>query len=425
MGKGRRLRAQRQAAREWSVTGASRQGLKWRSRLAEQRRDKKHHHSREFEEHMERLRHATAIMHSHTTDESDTFEAAWLSFARPVLRLAFSSGLDVQGVRWHVPDPGTFDTEQILGVVVDTIETDRQLDLAALSGPLYVVSPDVHVVLAAAASTLSFRETGESFAYADLPAEAGLVILPDRAPWVTFPHVRAITWNRLPRVRWGERPEQAAPSMRMKAYAHASVFHHLRVSGGQMAVTTADTLFHTGKRDLEPCFGDLDPAHADELESFIQDAAEQRRANSAFIDQADDIAGQAGEPIGEARLDTDLGIPLTMSAYFAALVRALDQEILTAEPPESQSAAARPPQRRSARTEAAVQIVRLRRITGDSGKPARKPRWSHRWVVQMHKVRQWYPSENRHKVIWRGPYIKGPEGAPLKEPRERVHAFIR
>lgn len=31
----------------------------------------------------------------------------------------------------------------------------------------------------------------------------------------------------------------------------------------------------------------------------------------------------------------------------------------------------------------------------------------------MHKVRQWYPSRQEHRVIWRGPYIKGPVDAPL------------
>ena len=40
-------------------------------------------------------------------------------------------------------------------------------------------------------------------------------------------------------------------------------------------------------------------------------------------------------------------------------------------------------------------------------------RWNHRWVVRMHKVRQWYPSEQRHNMIYRGPYVKGPEDKPL------------
>lgn len=39
--------------------------------------------------------------------------------------------------------------------------------------------------------------------------------------------------------------------------------------------------------------------------------------------------------------------------------------------------------------------------------------YHHRWPVRMHKVRQWYPSAQEHRLIWRGPYIKGPAEAPL------------
>jgi hypothetical protein len=60
-----------------------------------------------------------------------------------------------------------------------------------------------------------------------------------------------------------------------------------------------------------------------------------------------------------------------------------------------------------------VRVVQLRQPeqTGDSEAGGRD--WRHRWVVRMHKVRQWYPSEGRHKVIYRGPYIKGPADKPL------------
>jgi hypothetical protein len=50
--------------------------------------------------------------------------------------------------------------------------------------------------------------------------------------------------------------------------------------------------------------------------------------------------------------------------------------------------------------------------------------YQHRWVVRMHKVRQWYPSVGSHKIIWRGPYIKGPADAPLLT-GERVNALVR
>jgi hypothetical protein len=42
----------------------------------------------------------------------------------------------------------------------------------------------------------------------------------------------------------------------------------------------------------------------------------------------------------------------------------------------------------------------------------------------MHRVRQWYPAEQQHKVIYRGPYIKGPEGKPLLR-GETVRGLVR
>ena len=37
----------------------------------------------------------------------------------------------------------------------------------------------------------------------------------------------------------------------------------------------------------------------------------------------------------------------------------------------------------------------------------------HHWVVRMHKVRQWYPSLQQHKVIYRAPFVKGDTAKPL------------
>jgi hypothetical protein len=72
-----------------------------------------------------------------------------------------------------------------------------------------------------------------------------------------------------------------------------------------------------------------------------------------------------------------------------------------------------------------VRIVRLRRADQQSTEPAAGEReWKHRWTVRMHKVNQWYPSEGRHKVIYRGPYVKGPEGKPMLD-GETVHGLVR
>jgi hypothetical protein len=41
-------------------------------------------------------------------------------------------------------------------------------------------------------------------------------------------------------------------------------------------------------------------------------------------------------------------------------------------------------------------------------------RYSHRWITRGHWRQQWYPSLQTHRQIWINPYVKGPEGAPLK-----------
>lgn len=62
--------------------------------------------------------------------------------------------------------------------------------------------------------------------------------------------------------------------------------------------------------------------------------------------------------------------------------------------------------------------VRVIRLAAPSPRPSdpvgeTKRLYHHRWPVRMHKVRQWYPSHQEHRVIWRGPYIKGPADASL------------
>jgi hypothetical protein len=55
---------------------------------------------------------------------------------------------------------------------------------------------------------------------------------------------------------------------------------------------------------------------------------------------------------------------------------------------------------------------------------ARSRDWQHRRVARMHKVRQWYPSEQRHKVIYRGTMRRSPADKPLLG-GETVRALVR
>jgi len=38
--------------------------------------------------------------------------------------------------------------------------------------------------------------------------------------------------------------------------------------------------------------------------------------------------------------------------------------------------------------------------------------WHHHWVVRMHKVNQWYPSLNQHRVRFAAPTSKDPQTSP-------------
>ena len=49
--------------------------------------------------------------------------------------------------------------------------------------------------------------------------------------------------------------------------------------------------------------------------------------------------------------------------------------------------------------------------------------YQHRWVVRGHWRNHWYPKQKRHVPRWISPHIKGPDGAPILDPQETVHAW--
>jgi hypothetical protein len=109
--------------------------------------------------------------------------------------------------------------------------------------------------------------------------------------------------------------------------------------------------------------------------------------------------------------------------FLAAFWRLCEQEIATVTgpaDPEVGGTMSTPPE------VADVRVVTLRRHA-----PADRPctpgpvAWSHRWIVETHKRNQWYPKQGVHKVIFVGPYIKGPQGLPLKDSAVSVRALVR
>ncbi len=62
-----------------------------------------------------------------------------------------------------------------------------------------------------------------------------------------------------------------------------------------------------------------------------------------------------------------------------------------------------------------VVVLRSMRARPGSGDGEREsPDWSCRWMVRGHYRNQWYRREQRHRLIWVAPYVKGPEDKPFK-----------
>jgi len=77
---------------------------------------------------------------------------------------------------------------------------------------------------------------------------------------------------------------------------------------------------------------------------------------------------------------------------------------------------------RSGPTPPRVAFIELRRSAPHQASEKRigPVEWSYRWLVSGHLRRQWYPSEEKHRVIYVPPHVKGPGDKPLKQSASRV-----
>jgi len=72
-----------------------------------------------------------------------------------------------------------------------------------------------------------------------------------------------------------------------------------------------------------------------------------------------------------------------------------------------------------------VQVITLRRTSVQSDHSIhREVEWSHRWLVDAHWRKQWYPSIQGHRQILILPYMKGPADKPIVT-KEKVIQWVR
>ena len=74
-----------------------------------------------------------------------------------------------------------------------------------------------------------------------------------------------------------------------------------------------------------------------------------------------------------------------------------------------------------------MSVVYLRSIDRSSprGGDTSSVDWASRWFVRGHWRNQWYPALKTHRPKFIAPYLKGPEGKPVKAPAAQVVAAVR
>jgi len=298
------------------------------------------------------------------------------------------------------------------------------------TGELFVVSPSMQRVTVAAAQTLTALDVATLRAEDDMPALVGVLVLSEplvvRGRDGSLSDLRAFVWK--PSRTFLGAPAEWAPGVRITDFmdadgpVHAEAFQSVlsasRAQGRPLPLLVPDQRF--GLRTDGFARGADDEWRATELQIH-----RDRSARLAEIGK--DGVGARHHAHATVSVSYEGGViqdddhdftPRFLFAFWRLCQQRIPAITRYSDEPGTAGVSARM---------ADTRIVQLRGwdpTRSDPKRQARGRQYTHRWVVRMHKVRQWYPSEGVHKIIWRGPYIKGPDGAVLLD-GDMVHALVR
>ncbi|MFD9044209.1 hypothetical protein [Streptomyces bottropensis] len=281
-----------------------------------------------------------------------------------------------------------------------------------------VISPAAHAAVMAAAATLEPADVSTLDKARDIPMPTGLLILPE--PVVvenrggSLSDIRAFGWQFvtqdqvLPDAQYSgiqltcfmDRDGPVQPESWRLAVAQA------RATGSPLPPLVPDGIY--GLR--------ADSALAAESSERHAELSEEHRRLNTVLNQ---VAQHRTQPPEEGQWDGGR-IKDTYDDFAAryafAFWRLAAQGVTVLDAPREpgQDSPRNRPGAQPANPD--VRVIRLANLlpaqrSAEDGETSRA--YHHRWTVRMHKVRQWYPSAQEHRLIWRGPYIKGPTDAPL------------
>lgn len=268
-----------------------------------------------------------------------------------------------------------------------------------------VVSPDIHTTVIAAASTLTTEDlrnaTMDEFGFTEC-----FILFPSPV-WYTspgFPHVNEVSALsvslRRSRIATVEDANKIVPSLSITRWQDMQTIHpqDRSLSGARpkyigLIPDGSATVPVTGGLTLDP----------------------RVRAEYKYL-----IPANPGDTSTVSANDIRDDVDLSWGhRYFYALSRLLSMRVADSDKQTHMVTQRAGGVGRKTQVDVPVNVISLSKSRGsasrsdyDGGTGA----FTCRWVVRMHKVRQWYPKEGVHKIIWRGPYLKGPEDAPLKAP---------
>jgi len=293
---------------------------------------------------------------------------------------------------------------------------------------LYVLTPQMCDVVIAAAQTLT-RADLELASEDDMPGMTGLVVLPHplivRAVTGDLADVRAFTW-RFPAVipYLGRRGGAEAAAVRMSGYhdsygpVRPDSFRDFAARAAAQGTPLPPLLL-----DAIRCLPLQYAAAPEQIQALDEHVATARSAGETARQQAQALGAQENRVVGEYTPGAEIndGDDTFMPRFLFAFWRLCQQRIAASDVMDASHSAQTAAGRAGVSPD--VRIVRLRRSEPAEAQGGSRE-WRHRWPVRMHKVNQWYPSLGRHKVLYRGPYLKGPADKPLIG-GEPVWALVR
>lgn len=275
---------------------------------------------------------------------------------------------------------------------------------------LFIVTPAMHATISAAVDTLETEDL-RRWSGDDVISRAGLLMLPEIQPFylsddALIPEeLIAFSWE----VKSGTKLDEdgnVVPEDTLYATAWID-------SNGPAESDDFNMLLELARSQGQP-LPDMMPVANSALRMDFQDTPEadpdiNLALRNVYLPKSEDVTpGEySGEPVR--------GIPIMdwTLQYLMAFMRLSSQKV-SSEAKFSRGIS-RDVKRKPYHD---VRVVHLKSYQRSEGEPEGTSQesnrnYTRRWMVKMHKVNQWYPSTKTHKIIWRGPFIKGPENAPL------------